>query len=194
MFTEHFKFLWFLVSEIWPCFADHAMTQMTNSEHLALALGLVSFWVLTPWFRPFLPVLSPTYHGASGIDMFISNLFRDKLVKWGQTTFLPITWHTMRLHGSSEGHLRLKRNGIYHSKADGELNPKMYFLSKSIDGLFWKLRFCKNLIIFYSTGCPGHSWKHKHVFLSSSESWTPKEQYLAKQYFQTLICVSHSRQ
>ena len=28
-------------------------------------------------------------------------------------------------HGSSEGHLRLNRNDIYHSKADGELNPKM---------------------------------------------------------------------
>ena len=37
------------------------------------------------------------------------------------------------------------------------------FLSKSFDGLFQKLCFCKNVIILYSTSCPGHPQKHMHV-------------------------------
>ena len=46
------------------------------------------------------------------------------------------------VHGSSEGHEMLKRSDKYHSIADDVPIPKMYFLSKSVDGLFQKLHFC----------------------------------------------------
>ena len=42
-------------------------------------------------------------------------------------------------HGSSEGHEMLKRNDKCHSIADEVPIPKMYFLSKSVDGLFQKI-------------------------------------------------------
>ena len=45
-------------------------------------------------------------------------------------------------HGSSEGHEMLKRNDKCHSIADDVPIPKMYFLSKSVDGLFQKFHFC----------------------------------------------------
>ena len=48
----------------------------------------------------------------------------------------------LSLHGSSEGHEMLKRNDKHHSIADDVPIPKMYFLSKSVDGLFQKLHFC----------------------------------------------------
>ena len=52
-------------------------------------------------------------------------------------------------HGSSEGHEMLKRNDKYHSIVDDVPIPKMYFLSKSVDGLFQKLHFCVRHDIFF---------------------------------------------
>ena len=42
----------------------------------------------------------------------------------------------------------LKRNDKYHPIADNVPIPKMYFLSKSVDGLFQKLHFCVRHDIF----------------------------------------------
>ena len=55
-------------------------------------------------------------------------------------------WATV--HGSSESDFIHKRNEIYHSIADGELIEEKWFLSKSFDGLFQKLRFCTKSIFF----------------------------------------------
>ena len=58
----------------------------------------------------------------------------------------------LQTHGSSEGHEMLKRNNKYHSIADDVPIPKMYFLSKSVDGLFQKLHFCVWHDIFFFSG------------------------------------------
>ena len=60
-------------------------------------------------------------------------------------TCIMVTKHRkwyIGFHGSSEGHEMLKRNDKYHLIADDVPIPKMYFLSKSVDGLFKKLHFC----------------------------------------------------
>ena len=54
-------------------------------------------------------------------------------------------------HGSSEGHEMLKRNDKYRSIADDVPIPKMYFLSKSVDGLFKKIALlCQTRYFFVS--------------------------------------------
>ena len=45
----------------------------------------------------------------------------------------------------------LKRNDKYHSIADDVPIPKMYFLSKSVDGLFQKIALlCLTRYLFFS--------------------------------------------
>ena len=69
-------------------------------------------------------------------------------------------------HGSWEDHEMLKRNDKYHSIADDMLNPKMQFLSKSVDGLFQKLHFCVRHDIFSLTIWLSHLFTRRQFFSS----------------------------
>ena len=62
-------------------------------------------------------------------------------------------------HGLSEGHFMLKRHDICRSITDVELIPKMFFWTKSVDGLFQKRVFRVRHDIFFIGGLASPCFK-----------------------------------